>query len=128
MTMQVMVNLPDHIYQRARRLSELSGLDVEEIIAERLDLLLPPLRSEMDTRPVETLTDEEVIAVAEGMMDETLSKRMSVLLQKNQADTLTEIERGELKMLFDIYEVGQFRKVEAAAEAIKRGLRLSIDS
>lgn len=127
MSTQVMVSLPDHVYQRARRLSELSGLDVEDIIAERLDLLLPPLRSEMDTRPVETLTNEEVIAVAEGMMDETLSSRVSVLLQKNQADTLTEAERGELKMLFDIYEVGQLRKAKAAVEAVERGLKLSIE-
>jgi hypothetical protein len=127
MTMQVTVNLPDQIYQRAQRLSELSGLDVEEIIAERLDQLLPPLRSEMDTRPIESLTDEEVIAVAKSMMDETLSNRMSILLQKNQEDNLAEAERAELKMLFDIYEAGQLRKAQAAVEAVNRGLRSSIE-
>jgi hypothetical protein len=125
--MQVMVNLPDHIYQRARRLSELSGLDVEDIIAQRLDLLLPPLRSEKDARPVESLPDNEVVAVAESMMDESLSTRMSTLLQKNGAGTLTDAERGELTMLFEIFEVGQLRKGEAAVEAKKRGLKLSIE-
>jgi hypothetical protein len=126
-TMQVMVNLPDYIYQRARRFSELSGLNVEQIIAERLDLLLPPLSSEMDTRPVETLTDEEVISIAEGMMEESLSGRMSALAQKQQEANLSEAERAELKMLLDIYEAGQLRKAEAIVEAVKRGLRLSIE-
>lgn len=127
MSTQITVTLPENVYQRAQRLSELSGLDVEEIIAQRLDLLLPPLRSEMDTRPVESLSDEEVIAVAKSMMDETLSSRMSTLLQKNGAGTLTDAERGELAMLFDIFEVGQLRKAEAAVEAVNRGLRKFIE-
>jgi hypothetical protein len=123
MSTQVTVTLPDNIYRRAQRLAELSGLDVEDIIAEHLEKLMPPLSSEMDTRPVQTLSDDEVLIFADSMMEEPLSSLMSVLLQKQQAGELTDMERGELKMLMDIYGVGQIRKAQAMVEAVRRGLR-----
>lgn len=123
MTAQLTVTLPEKVYKRMQRLAELAGRNVEETLAETLDSWLPPLSSELDSQPVESLSDDEVLALSESMMDEVLSKRMSALLYKQQAEPMSEAEQAELKMLMDIYGVGQLRKGAALAEAVKRGLR-----
>lgn len=128
MSIQLTVTLPDRVYERIKRLAELTGRDVQDTLAETLDGLLPPLSSEMDTRPIEKLTDSELIRVSEQMMDEMQSARMSALLYKQQAEPITEAERAELQMLMDVYETGQIRKAKALAEAVKRGLRQPLES
>jgi len=128
MSIQLTVTLPDRVYERIKRLAELTGRDVQDTLAETLDGLLPPLSSEMDTRPIETLTDSELIRLSEQMMDEMQSARMSALLYKQQAEPITEAERAELQMLMDVYETGQIRKARALAEAVKRGLRQPLES
>lgn len=128
MSIQLTVTLPDRVYERIKRLAELTGRDVQDTLAETLDGLLPPLSSEMDTRPIETLTDSELIRLSEQMMDEMQSARMSALLYKQQAEPITEAERAELQMLMDVYETGQLRKARALAEAVKRGLRQPLES
>lgn len=123
MTTQITLTLSDEIYKRAEHFAHLTGQAVEEVIAARVGDTLPPLVSELDSRPVETLLDDEVISLAESMMDERLSDRMSALSQKQREDVLTSEEQIELRMLFEIYNVGQLRKAQALAQAVKRGLR-----
>jgi hypothetical protein len=53
------------------------------------------------------------------------SERMSELLDRQQAGVLTTDERPELWALLRVYELGQLRKAEALAEAVRRGLRPS---
>jgi hypothetical protein len=123
MSTQVTVTLPDKVYRRAERLAQLSGKDIEDVIAEQLVTTLPPLGSEMDARAVETLPDQEVVLLSESMMDEFHSARLSVLLDKNQNAALSASERAELELLMDVYSAGQLRKSQALAEAARRGLR-----
>jgi hypothetical protein len=105
-------------------MAETSGHDVDEMVELTLEDLLPPLRSELDNRPIATLTDKEVLQVADSMMDETLNARMDELIQKQKKGlALDSAEAARLSMLRDIYEVGQLRKAEAMVEAVKRGLR-----
>jgi hypothetical protein len=120
--MQVTLNLSENVYRRAERLAELTGRDVKDITANQLDVSLPPLGSEMDHRPVETLSDNDILALSESMMDENLNSRMSLLLQKQQAGEINDAERAELKMLMEIFEIGQLRKAHALVESVKRGL------
>ena len=122
MGVQLTVTLPDYVYQRARRLAELTGRDVADILVDRLDSLLPPLSSESDIRPVETLSDEDVLVLADSQMEADQGSRLSVLLQKQQADTINDGERAELSMLMEIYDAGQLRKSQALVEAVKCGL------
>lgn len=123
MTTRLTVTLPDHVYKRIERLAQLSGQEVEEALANTLTELLPPLNSELDTRSVASLSDNEIILLSESMMDEMQSARMSALLSKQQAESMSDSERAELKMLMENYEAGQLRKAQALAEAVKRGLR-----
>jgi predicted DNA-binding protein len=128
MSAQLTVTLPDNVYQRAKRLAELTGRDVTDVISEKLTALLPPLSSEMDMRPIESLSDEAIERLADGQMDVALSSRMSTLQYKQQAGTISDDERAELKLLMELYDVGQLQKTQALVEAIKRGLRQRLDS
>lgn len=123
MTTELRIKLPDKVYKRIERLAELAGHDEAETVALTLDSLLPPLRSELDSRPIPALSDEDVLSTADSMMDTTLNARMSALLEKRNEFPLTEAEEAELEMLYDIYDVGQIRKAEAWVEVVKRGLR-----
>jgi hypothetical protein len=128
MSVQLTVNVPDVVCQRAQRLAELSGQDIADVLAQTLGLSLPPLRSELDMRPVASLPDDEGLALSESMMAEPYSSRMSALLYKQQNESVTETEHAELRLLMDLYEVGLLRKAEALAEAVKRGLRQRQDA
>jgi hypothetical protein len=123
MSTQILVTLSDAVYQRAQRLAELTGRAVDEVLADLLAGTLPPLRSELDQRPVELLPDDAVMELSESMMEPNQSARMSALADRQQAGSLTEAERAELQMLFDIFEAGQLRKAQALVEAVRRGLR-----
>jgi predicted transcriptional regulator len=123
MTTKVTVTLPDEIYKRVERMAELVGRDASEVIVQKLSDDLPPIPSEMDARPVAALSDEEVLAAADSMMDRTMNARMSELLQKQQAAPLDETEQVVQDKLMEIYSSGQLRKAEAWVEAVKRGLR-----
>ena len=123
MTKELTLHLPDHIYRRAKRIADITGQDVSEIIARRIDLTLPPLTSELDSRPVESLPDEELLEVADSMMDEVQNAWMSALQYKQQAGTITDEEKAELKILLEIFEAGQLRKTQALVEAVNRRLR-----
>lgn len=123
MTTQIIVTLSDEVYRRAEHFARLTGQAVEDVIAERVGDTLPPLVSELDSRPVEMLSDDEVNTLAESMMDDRFSTRMSALSQKQREEMLTSEEQTELRMLFEIYNAGQLRKAQALAQAVKRGLR-----
>lgn len=128
MTTQIILTLSDEIYKRAEHFARLTGQAVEDVIADRVGGTLPPLVSELDSRPVETLSDDEVLSLSQSMMDERLSSRMSGLSQKQREDVLTPEEQTELNMLFEIYNVGQLRKAQGLAQAVKRGLRPSLSA
>jgi len=49
--------------------------------------------------------------------------RLSMLLDHQQAGTLTSEERAELAALMQLYQVGLLRKAQALREAVRRGLR-----
>jgi hypothetical protein len=72
------------------------------------------------------LSDYEVLALAYSRMDADLYQRMSDLLDRNQASTITLDEHAELNQLIAIYEHGSLLKAEATAETIRRKLMESL--
>lgn len=127
MSVQITVTLPDEIYQRAKRVVELNKLDVDAVIAEVLDLSFSPLSPYSPINTVESLSDAEIIALAESKMDAAQSARMSSLLAKQQAESITQGEQTELQSLMRVYDAGQLRKAQAMVEATKRELQLALN-
>lgn len=76
-----------------------------------------------DDTAVRQLSDAELLHTAELQLPPGEDRRLSELLNRQQADLLTEKERGELADRMRVYEAGLLRKSEALAEAVRRGLR-----
>ena len=128
MSTQVVITLPDEIYHRAERLAQLIHRDVADILADTLALSLPPLSLQPEAvRPIMELSDEDVLALAELQMEPDQDRRLSLLLEGQQAGELTDAERPELLALMQLYQERLVRKAQALREAVRRGLRQPLE-
>jgi predicted transcriptional regulator len=124
MSQQVTLELPDEVLHRAERLATLVHRDVREILAEAVTVVLPPIDVVLEEScSVSELSNGELLKLAELRLAPAQDRRLSQLLDAQQAGTLLEQERTELLTLIQIYEVNLLRQAEALAEAVRRGLR-----
>ena len=77
----------------------------------------------MNTIPVESLSDEQILTLADLQMDSALQIEMSDLLADNREAMLTDEQRMRLNELIEIYGEGMLRKSEALRVAVERGLK-----
>jgi hypothetical protein len=123
MSTQITITLPDEVYQRAERFARLANRDVASVLADTIQLSIPPVRADIiDLEPLSTLSDEQVLALTELQMEPDQDTRLSELLACQQAGILAEDERPELQILMQIYQQGLLRKATALSEAVKRQL------
>jgi hypothetical protein len=124
MATEVILSLPDHVYHQAIRLAQLMQRDVGGVLADTIASALAPLGvSALDFTPVQELPDNALLAAADLQMDARQGKRLGYLLDRQQAGTLRETERGELAALMQVYHECLVRKAQAWHEAVRRGLR-----
>jgi hypothetical protein len=124
MSTQVSVTLPDEVYHRAECLARLTGRNVADVLADTIVLSLPPLNPPAKTHePITDLSGADVLALAELQMRPDQDRRLSVLLERQQAGALPDAERAELLVLMQLYQEGLLRKAQALHEVVKRGLR-----
>lgn len=121
--MQVTITVPDATYRRAEHLARASRRGVADVLADSIALSLAPLGIVREETPISELSDGEVLALSELQLSAEQDRRLSVLLERQQADTLQPGERGELAVLMGLYQTGLVRKAEALMEAVTRGLR-----
>lgn len=119
--MEISVKLPNNLYQGVSNLAKAKKKSVGEIIKNAVRKAVAE-EAETLERPLAGCSDAEVLGVANMKMSEEQSKRQSELLYKNQADTLTPLERNELESLMLVYQYGNLRKSQGIAEAVLRGL------
>ncbi|MCY7278092.1 MAG: hypothetical protein LH702_31245 [Phormidesmis sp. CAN_BIN44] len=123
MSTQITITLPDEVYQRAERFARLANRDIASVLADTIQLSIPPTRAEiLDLEPVSDLSNEQVLALTELQMEPAQDARLSELLDRQQAGLLVEDERLELQTLMQIYQEGLLRKATALSEAVKRKL------
>jgi hypothetical protein len=128
MATRVVVTLPDDVYRRVERLAQLTNREVADLVADTITLSLPPLDLSTGSVPaVMSLSDEEVLALMELQMLPAQDRRLSALLQKQQAQALSVPEQAELLALMQVYQEGLLRKAQALREAVRRGLRGTLD-
>lgn len=129
MTIAVTIHLPDDLYQRAERFARLSNRDLASVITDTVQSLLPPMSNYIDTlQPIETLSDQEVLILANSKMTPDQDSRMSFLLAHQRENKLIEGEAEELQALMQIYQEGWLRQTTALVQAIERGLMEPMDS
>ncbi len=119
----ITVELPRETYQRASRLAQLTNRKVSDVLTETLTLSLPPFttQEEIETALI-NLPDEKIIELTNLEMQPDEDRRLSLLLDKQQAGELNTIEKEELSRLMQLYQKGLLRKAWALSEAVKRGL------
>ena len=96
------------------------------MLAEALEMIWPTFDNLPDTKTyplVSSLDDAEVLVLADAKMNPIQNQRLGALQEKGKASGLTIEERYELMALMQIYQIGQLRKSEGMAEAVRRGLR-----
>lgn len=119
--MQVVVNLPEDTYRRARRLAQLTRRDVADVLADTLELSLPAL-ADSPVPAMAQMTDDQVLSLAAARLSDKEEEHLSRLLDSQQAATLGEAERAELARLMQHYQEGLLLKAEALAEGVRRGV------
>ena len=112
----VTLEIPDHIAQRAGEIADRTGRPMQEVLADWL------LRG-ADEPPVELLSDEEVLEIADMQLPEAQQQELSDLLAGNREGELDDAEKIRLDELMDIYRRGLVRKAEAIRTSVERGLR-----
>lgn len=127
MATRVVVTLPDDVYRRVEQLAQLTNRGVADLLADTITLSLPPLDIfTQSVQAVTSLSDEDVLALTELQMLPAQDRRLSALLQKQQAQALSDPERAELLALMQVYQEGLLRKAQALREAVRRGLRMPL--
>jgi hypothetical protein len=123
MSTQITITLPDEVYQRAKRFAQLANRDIASVLADTIQLSIPPTSADsLDLEPISNLSNEQVLALTALQMEPAQDARLSKLLDRQQANLLTEDERLELQTLMQIYQEGLLRKATALNEAVKREL------
>ena len=129
MSTQVTLTLPDEVYQKAERLARLISCEVTEILTRTLTISLPPFdTSSEELTPVADLSNEDLLALTQLQLPPSQDRKLSLLLDKQQADKLSAAEQAELFALMQRYQAGLLRKAQALREAVQRGLREPLES
>lgn len=124
MSAQITLTLPDQVLQRAERWAQRMGRPVDEVLARVIESTLSPLGPEAESSPrIADWSDEEVLAAADLQMSEEDDRRLSELLNRQQAGALTVADQGELSARMLAYQEGLLRKAQGLSEAVRRGLR-----
>ena len=129
MNTQVTLTLPEELYEYARRWATLTQRDLSEMLTDALTIVLTPVYTTPRLgRPVSSLSDKDVLALSKARMRPAQGRRLSQLLGKQREGELTEGQRSELLALMQVYNQLWIRQSEALTEAVRRGLRRSLES
>jgi hypothetical protein len=116
MSQQIQLTLPDDVLRRAKQVAGFIGRDVQ-------DILVGWLQHAADDQWMDSLPEDQLIALAELQLPAEDQAELSELLALNAEDALNPAQRTRLDELMSIYEVGTELKAETYAAAVQRGLK-----
>jgi pyruvate-formate lyase len=115
MSEQVTLQVSEQVLRQAAQIAAHTRQSVEDVLADWLESAATEL-------PVQTLSDEEVLALTRLQFTPEEQESFSELLERNRENQLDAEGRQELNRLMKIYERGLLRKAQALQEAVARGL------
>ena len=122
MSTQLTLDLPENLVARAQTIARRAGKSVNDLLAENIELSLKPWGAVVEG-DIHQCGDEEVLNACGLELSMEDDRRLTELLQQQQAETLLGHEQAELASLMQVYQEGLARKAEALREAVRRGLR-----
>lgn len=116
MSVRVTLELPEELASRARSAAVQSRRRIEDVLVEWID--------RAGSEPsVETLPDDELLALCDSQLETHQQQSLSDLLSRHRDGFLTPAEREQLDALMQTYRQGLVRKAQALKTAVARGLR-----
>ena len=116
MSREITIEVSDEVARQASRVAEQTSRRVEEVLSGWLESVITEM-------PVDGLSDQDVMALAELSLPPNQQTLLSSLLSKNSEEALDQQERSQLDQLMRLYEHGLLRKSQALRVAVQRGLR-----
>lgn len=126
MAITITLDLPSGLVEHAQYFGQATQRNVNQVLVDTLEMMWPTLDEIPDTSmypPISSMSDEDVILVADQIMDPVRDQRLTDLQSRRKSLGLTPYERYELSALMQIYRLGLLRKSEGLAEAVHRGLK-----
>lgn len=116
MSQQVTIQVSEQVIRQAAQVAAQTHQSVEDVLAAWLE-------SVTTERPVEDLSNDEVLALAELRLTDEQDANLSELLKRNREGALDADVKRELDEMMRLYEHGLLRKSQALKVAVHRGLR-----
>ena len=129
-TQRVTIDLPDAVFRQLVRIADVTNQPIEALVAQSVIGNLPPsvdnaapeLQSEL--LRMQRLSTEELLAIARSQIEPEHQERHNQLLAKNEAGTLSTLEREELSALRESVDRLMLRKAYAWSILRWRGQRI----
>lgn len=112
----ITIQVSDRVVRRATLAAAQTQKRLEEVLADWLELVITDM-------PVDSLPDDEVMALTQLQPTPKQQDRLSDLLERNREKELDVDGKRELDELMRQYEGGLLRKAQALRVAVQRGLR-----
>ena len=112
----VTLELPDTVIQSARAIASQTDRRVEDVLIAWIDQAAADV-------PVESLPDDQVLALRDTQMKDAEQAELSDLLAQQREGTLNDIGRERLSTVMSTYRQGMVRKARALKVAVERGLQ-----
>lgn len=116
MSQQVTIHVSEQVMRQAAQVAAQTQRSVEDVLAAWLE-------SATTERPVEELSDEQVLALADLRFTDEQEAGLSELLERSREDGLDPDGQRRLDEMMRLYEHALLRKSQALRVAVQRGLR-----
>jgi hypothetical protein len=116
----VTLELSESLAKKAKAIAALTHRKLEDVLIEWIDRAISEL-------PVESLPDEQVLAICALQMEPEQQETLSELLAGNREAQLNDAEFKQLDELMQVYRHGLLRKAQAFKVAVERGLKPAIN-
>lgn len=116
MSETITLEVPEALVHSARVVAARTQRRVEDVLAEWLERTAGAL-------PIESLSDEQVLALRDLRLDDAQQAELSDLLERQREDMITGVEHARLAALLELYQQGMLQKARALKVAVARGLQ-----
>ncbi|AFY74793.1 hypothetical protein Syn7502_02857 [Synechococcus sp. PCC 7502] len=115
MSESITLELPEPLVKKVKEIAMLNHKGIEEMLIEWIDRTINEI-------PVDSLPDDQVLALCDLQMNEEQQIIFSDLQSRHNEGQLNPQEISKLNELMQVYRRGSVQKAKAIHIAVKRGL------
>jgi len=119
--MEITINLPEKVLANLSVIAQKSQRRIDEVIAEKIEHEFA-IDAENLEKQISLCSDKEVLELVGIKLPVAQDKRLSDLLEKQSAESLTSDDQKELWELMELNRLVTLKKAFALREISRRGL------